>query len=149
MLASVAWAKSTGMPPEDAEHAAWILTMRSETFACLNAFPYSSGHLLILPYQHQPSLAALPLSAAQQMLDLAREAESALRDAYTPEGLNFGINLGQSAGAGVAGHLHLHALPRWTGDSSFITTISETRVLPEALDDTWRKLRPRMTKGAT
>lgn len=147
MLGAVRWAKSTGMAAEDAEKAAWIVAMRSETYVCLNAFPYSSGHLLILPYQHTASLAAVPLPAAQQMLDLAREAEVALRSAYRPDGLNLGINMGESAGAGVAGHLHLHALPRWTGDASFITTVGETRVLPEALDDTWRKLRTEMTKG--
>ena len=147
MLGAVAWAKSTGMPAEAAEQAAFIITMRSDTFVCLNAFPYSSGHLLILPYQHIASLAAIPLHAARQMLDLAREAENALRTAYRPDGLNLGINMGESAGAGVAGHLHLHALPRWTGDASFITTVGETRVLPENLEDTWRKLRMEITKG--
>ncbi len=147
MLGAVAWAKSTGMPAEEAEQAALIVTMRSDVFVCLNAFPYSSGHVLILPYEHTPSLAAVSLSAAHQMLDLAREAELALRAVYRPDGLNLGINMGESAGAGVAGHLHLHALPRWTGDASFITTVAETRVLPENLQDTWRKLRMEMTKG--
>ena len=149
MLAAVQWAKNTGMDPEQAEKAAHILTMRETCFVCLNAFPYSTGHVLLLPYLHIASLGALPEADAQEMMTLAREAEGWLRRAYSPDGLNLGINMGQAAGAGVAGHLHLHALPRWSGDNSFITTVSETRVLPEVLDDTWKKLRKEVTRGAT
>lgn len=145
MLAAVAWAKETGMPPAEAEQAAYILTMREHCFICLNAFPYSTGHLLILPYQHTASLAAVEPPAAGQMMSLARASELWLRTLYNPDGLNLGINMGEAAGAGVAGHLHLHALPRWSGDASFITTVGETRILPEALDDTWRRLRELIT----
>ena len=135
------------MSPEVAEQTAYIITMREHCFICLNAFPYSTGHLLILPYQHTASLAALEPAAAQQMMSLAREAELWLRTLYQPDGLNLGINMGEAAGAGVASHLHLHALPRWTGDASFMTTVGETRILPEALDETWRRLRELIATG--
>ncbi len=147
MLAAVAWAKENGISPEAAERAAWIITMRDRCFVCLNAFPYSTGHLLILPYQHTASLAEVEAAAAQEMMSLAREAEGWLRTLYRPDGLNFGINMGEAAGAGVAGHLHLHALPRWTGDASFMTTIGETRTLPETLEGTWERLRSVVTIG--
>lgn len=141
MLGAVAWAKQNGRSAVDAERAAFIITMRAHCFVCLNAFPYSTGHLLILPYEHTASLAGVEAAAAQEMMSLAREAETWLRGLYRPDGLNLGLNMGEAAGAGVAGHLHLHALPRWTGDASFMTTVSETRILPEALEETWRRLR--------
>ena len=141
MTGAVEWAKQSGVPDEDAERAAYIITMREHCFVCLNAFPYSTGHLLILPYQHIASLAGVESSAAQEMMSLAREAETWLRSLYQPDGLNMGINMGEAAGAGVAEHLHLHALPRWTGDAGFMTTVGETRTLPEVLGETWRRLR--------
>ena len=141
MLGAVTWARDNGVAAAEAERAAYILTMREHCFVCLNAFPYSTGHLLILPYAHIASLAAVEAATAQEMMSLAREAETWLRHLYRPNGLNLGINMGEAAGAGVAGHLHLHALPRWTGDASFMTTVGETRILPEALDETWRRLR--------
>ena len=141
MLGAVQWAKESGMPAEQAERAAGILTMETHCFVCLNAFPYSSGHLMILPYVHTASLAALPSTTANELILLAQRAESWLHRCYQPDGLNFGMNLGEAAGAGVAGHLHLHGLPRWAGDGSFMMTTADTRVLPETPADTWSKLR--------
>jgi ATP adenylyltransferase len=95
---------------------------------------------MVVPYDHVASLEDLPDEALVEMIRLAREAEKRLRALYRPDGLNIGINLGKSAGAGIAGHLHLHALPRWTGDTSFMTVTGETRVLPESLEVTWERL---------
>ena len=149
MLGAVAWAKRTGMSAEQAEEAAGILLMQAHCFVCLNTFPYSSGHLMILPYVHTASLASLDPSTASQMMKLAQHAELWLRTCYQPDGLNFGMNLGEAAGAGIAGHLHLHALPRWSGDGSFMMTTADTRLLPETLGETWRKLRSAISEQAT
>ncbi len=96
---------------------------------------------MILPRVHESSLAALPESTAHEIMDFAQKTERVLLTLYKPHGINFGMNLGQAAGAGVAGHLHLHGLPRWVGDTNFMTTIAETRVLPEELDITWQRMR--------
>ena len=109
-------------------------------FIILNRFPYTNGHLMVVPYQHAASLGELRDETLVEMIRLARDAELRLREIYRPDGLNLGLNLGRSAGAGVAGHVHLHALPRWTGDVSFMTSVGETRVLPEDLEVTWEKL---------
>ena len=117
-----------------------VVHRASRNFVILNRFPYTSGHIMVVPYEHVASLEDLPDEALVEMIRLAREAEKRLRALYRPDGLNFGINLGKSAGAGIAGHLHLHALPRWTGDTNFMTVTGETRVLPEDLDVTWERL---------
>jgi ATP adenylyltransferase len=96
---------------------------------------------MAVPYRHESSLAALPLAEATELLLLARRAESALRQVYHPDGINFGINLGEAAGAGVAHHLHMHGVPRWSGDTNFMTVVAETRVLPEMLADAATRLR--------
>jgi len=106
----------------------------------LNRFPYSSGHIMIAPYEHVDTLEAASPETVQEMILLTREAQRRLRDVYRPSGFNIGMNIGESAGAGIAGHIHMHLLPRWSGDTSFITTVAETRVLPEDLDETWRKI---------
>jgi ATP adenylyltransferase len=110
-------------------------------FICLNAFPYTAGHVMVMPYAHLDRLSALPEETAHELIDLAQRTERVLQQLYTPHGFNFGLNIGKAGGAGVAGHLHLHALPRWLGDTNFMTTISETRVLPEDLDITWKRMR--------
>lgn len=110
-------------------------------FVVLNRFPYTSGHVMIVPYAHAPLLTELSPEAAAEMMQLTRATEAHLRAIYHPDGLNFGMNIGESAGAGIAGHLHMHALPRWRGDANFMTTVAETRVLPEELQVTWRKLK--------
>jgi ATP adenylyltransferase len=117
-----------------------IVHRAARNFVILNRFPYTNGHLMVVPYEHSASLGDLADETLVEMIRLARDAERHLREIYRPDGLNLGLNLGRSAGAGVAGHVHLHALPRWTGDVSFMTTVGETRVLPENLEDTWEKL---------
>jgi ATP adenylyltransferase len=97
---------------------------------------------MIVPYEHLASLAAVPVEAANELMSLAQRSELILREVYKPSGLNMGLNLGEAAGAGIADHIHLHALPRWLGDTNFMTVTAETRVLPEPLDVTWAKLRP-------
>jgi ATP adenylyltransferase len=141
MIAAVDYAIANGMPRETAEQAAHIVYRGKNCFICLNAFPYSTGHLLLLPYQHVDSLAAVAAEAAQELMVLAQRSEVALREVYRPGGINMGLNLGEAAGAGIADHIHLHALPRWSGDTNFMTVTAETRVLPESLDVTWAKLR--------
>jgi ATP adenylyltransferase len=141
MIAAVDYAIAQGMPREDAEKATHIVHRGLHCFVCLNAYPYSTGHVMIVPYQHLASLAAVPPEAANELTTLAQHAEIALREAYKPGGLNMGLNLGEAAGAGIADHIHLHVLPRWIGDTNFMTVTAETRVLPEPLDVTWMKLR--------
>jgi ATP adenylyltransferase len=97
--------------------------------------------VLVMPYAHLDRLAALPPETAHELMDLAQQTERVLERLYTPHGFNFGMNVGQAAGAGVAGHVHLHAMPRWIGDTSFTTTVSETRILPEDLETTWKRMR--------
>ncbi|HVN94782.1 MAG TPA: HIT domain-containing protein [Terracidiphilus sp.] len=141
LIASIDYAIANGMDREKAEAAGGLVLRAERCFICLNAFPYTSGHVMVMPYAHLDKLAALPVETAHELMDLAQRTERALDKVYTPHGLNFGINIGHAAGAGVAGHLHLHAMPRWIGDTSFMTTVSETRVLPEDLETTWKRLR--------
>jgi ATP adenylyltransferase len=111
------------------------------SFIVLNLYPYTTGHLMVVPYEHVDTLAAASPEALQEMILLAQQAQRHLGAIYKPAGYNLGMNLGESAGAGIAHHIHLHVLPRWPGDTSFITTVSETRILPEVLAVTYRKLR--------
>ena len=141
MIAAVDYAIAHGMSLDAAEEAARIVYRGVHCFVCLNVYPYSTGHVMIVPYEHLASLAALPPDAAIEMIQLAQRSELVLREVYKPGGLNMGINLGEAAGAGIADHIHLHALPRWVGDTNFMTVTAETRVLPEPLDVTWVKLR--------
>lgn len=149
MIAATDYAIARGMTQEAAEQAAHILHRGTHCFTCLNAYPYATGHVLILPYLHVDSLAALPAEPAQEMILIAQRIERCLRQVYRPDGLNLGMNLGESAGAGVANHIHLHALPRWSGDTNFMTVTAETRVLPETLDVTWKKLREALNSETT
>jgi ATP adenylyltransferase len=110
------------------------------SFVCLNAFPYGSGHLLVLPRRHLSALEELSDDESQDLFALVRTAAAALERAYEPDGMNIGMNLGRAAGAGLPSHLHAHVLPRWNGDTNFMSTIGETRVLPESLDSTWTKV---------
>ncbi|MGO9240029.1 MAG: HIT family protein [Bryobacteraceae bacterium] len=126
--------------PREADEQGLILFRGRHNFVLLNLFPYTTGHLMVAPYAHLANLEDLPQETAVEMLALARRAVVCLKRVYRPEGLNVGLNLGQCAGAGIADHLHMHVLPRWTGDANFLSTIGETRVLPEDLGETWRKL---------
>jgi len=118
-----------------------VVHRAARSFVILNRFPYTSGHLMIVPYEHAAALEELSDETLVELIRLARDSVKHLQRAYHPEGLNLGMNLGRSAGAGIAGHVHLHVLPRWAGDTSFITTVGETRVVPEDLEVTWEKLR--------
>jgi ATP adenylyltransferase len=119
----------------------FVLWRGEACFAILNAYPYTSGHLMVMPTRHVGALDELADDEADELFRCARRGVAALEAAYRPEGVNLGANLGHAAGAGVPGHLHVHALPRWAGDTNFMTSVAETRVLPEPLDETWRKLR--------
>jgi ATP adenylyltransferase len=141
MIAAVDHAVAEGMPDEEAEKAAHLLVRGRSCFLCLNAFPYATGHILIVPYLHVDSLAALPPQDAREMMALAQRVERVLRAVYRPAGMNFGLNLGEAGGAGISSHIHMHALPRWIGDTNFMTVTADTRVLPETLDTTWARIR--------
>jgi ATP adenylyltransferase len=141
LIAATRYAIDHGSSAIDAERAASIVQRAEHCFICLNAFPYTSGHVMIVPYAHEQTLAGLEHAAALEMMTLAQRTDAVLRQVYAPQGINMGMNLGQAAGAGIAAHLHMHALPRWLGDSNFMTVIGETRVLPEMLDTTWQRLR--------
>ena len=117
-----------------------VVYRAKHNFILLNRFPYTSGHVMIAPYQHVATLHEAASDGLQEMMLLAQTTERHLGEIYKPTGFNLGMNLGESAGAGIASHIHLHVLPRWSGDTSFITTVSETRVLPEDLTVTWKKL---------
>ena len=149
LLAATAYAVEHGMPVDQAEKAAGIVLRARHNFICLNRFPYTSGHIMILPYAHQASFAGLDQETASEMTSLAQRSETVLNGVYSPGGFNLGMNLGEAAGAGVAGHLHLHVLPRWTGDANFMTAVAETRVLPETLETTWERLRGAFQKTAS
>jgi ATP adenylyltransferase len=147
LIEATRFAVEHGTSAIDADRAANIVLRAQHSYIVLNAFPYSSGHLLIVPYAHQETLAGLEQAAALEIMTLAQRTDAVLRRVYTPHGINMGVNLGKAAGAGVAGHLHMHALPRWLGDSNFMTVIGETRVLPETLQTTWKRLREAFDQG--
>jgi ATP adenylyltransferase len=131
------------------EDVAHLVVLRAErNFVLLNRYPYSTGHLMIAPYAHVATLEEAESSTLEEMMRLAQRCETALRRVYHPDGMNFGFNIGQAAGAGIAGHIHMHGLPRWAGDTSFITTVGETRVLPEDLDTTCQKLTAALAEQA-
>jgi len=119
----------------------YVVHRGERNFVLLNIYPYNNGHVLIAPYEHVPTLEALSEEAAVEMMRLARTMETHMRKVYRPKGVNVGMNIGECAGAGVAAHVHMHVLPRWPGDVSFMTTVGETRVVPEELPATWRKFR--------
>jgi ATP adenylyltransferase len=117
-----------------------IVHRGQKTFVILNRFPYTSGHVMIVPYAHVAELNLCERGTLDEMMQLAQRVETVLRANYKPDGMNLGMNLGRAAGAGVVGHLHLHALPRWIGDSNFMTVTGETRVHPEDLKTTYERL---------
>jgi ATP adenylyltransferase len=148
LIASADWAIGQGMTPDEAEAATGLVLRAKHCYICLNAYPYTSGHVMVVPYAHLDRLAKMPQETAHEMMDLAQRTERVLEGLYRPHGLNFGMNLGQAAGAGVAGHIHLHGLPRWAGDTNFMTTVAESRVLPEDLSITWRRMRAAFAEAA-
>jgi ATP adenylyltransferase len=137
--------KNTGcifceLPKLDDEKAR-IVHRGTHCYVVLNTYPYTPGHVMIVPYAHLDELQKLPLHAAHEMMDLSQQIERILRSLYKPDGVNLGMNIGAAAGAGVAGHIHMHALPRWVADANFVSVIGETRVLPESLEVTWERVR--------
>ena len=124
---------------DDAE--AMILERAEHSFTVMNAYPYTSGHLMVAPLRHEATLAGLSRDEAAAVMALVQDANVAVLAAYTPDGINVGANIGRAAGAGVPGHVHMHVLPRWTGDTNFMTAIAEARVLPEPLTKSYEKLR--------
>lgn len=118
----------------------FIVYRGEHCFVILNAFPYTSGHVMVVPYAHLDQLDKLPRETSHELIDLSQRMEGILRRVYNAEGINVGMNIGKCAGAGVAGHVHMHVLPRWTADANFVSVVGETRVLPEALETTYEKI---------
>ena len=125
-------------PADDEKN--FVLHRGAHSFVILNLYPYISGHMMIAPYAHLGELHAAPKEATDEMMDLVKRCNTALRDVYRPEGFNVGMNLGRAAGAGIADHIHMHIMPRWVGDTNFMTSVADTRVLPEDLPTTYQKL---------
>jgi ATP adenylyltransferase len=128
-------------PTHDAER--FVLYRAATAFALLNLYPYNTGHLMVAPYAHTGDLARLDARAAAEVMALTQRSVDALQRTYACDGLNVGMNLGRAAGAGVPDHLHVHVLPRWSGDTSFMPIVADTKVLPETLDQTYERLEPR------
>ena len=125
------------------DEAAMILHRGEEAFVLMNAYPYNPGHVMVAPFRHVGDLEALTPDELRDAMVEVQRAVRALREAMSPDGSNVGMNLGRVAGAGIPDHLHWHVVPRWNGDTNFMPVVGETRVLPESLEDTYRKLRPR------
>ncbi len=126
-------------PADDEEK--FILHRAGFNFVILNIYPYISGHLMIVPYAHLADLDQADKDTTDEMMDLAKRCQMILREVYQPNGINLGMNFGKAAGAGVADHFHMHILPRWIGDANFMTSIGETRTIPEDLKTTYAKLK--------
>ena len=118
-----------------------IVTRNPLVFVMMNRYPYTSGHIMVVPTAHQPSLELLDIATRTALMEMVSHGIQVLRRVYKPEGFNIGVNIGAVAGAGVADHVHMHIVPRWAGDTNFMSTLAGARVLPEALEDTYRRLR--------
>jgi ATP adenylyltransferase len=129
-----------GNPDQDETN--FVLYRAEHCFVVLNLYPYITGHLMVVPYLHTSEFDSAPKEITDELMDMAKRSQTALREVYSPPGFNMGMNLGSAAGAGIADHLHIHLLPRWSGDTNFMTTIGESRVIPEDLPTTYSKLRP-------
>jgi ATP adenylyltransferase len=129
-----------GLAAADPDEAL-VVAREEHAFVVLNLYPYTSGHVMVAPLHHVGELELLPHDEAAALMHVTQRATAAVKGAYGPEGVNIGINLGAAAGAGVPGHLHVHVVPRWNADTNFMTSVAETRVLPETLDQTLARLR--------
>ena len=122
------------------DEASFVVHRARGCFIVLNIYPYNTGHVMVVPYLHAARLGALPADARTELFELAARTEAVLEAEYHPDGINLGMNVGRCAGAGIADHLHLHVVPRWAADTNFMTVSGDTRVLPEDLVRTWRRL---------
>lgn len=126
----------------EADDAHNLVVWRGDSaFVILNRYPYTSGHLMVVANLHQASFEDLEPACRAEMMELAARGMTVLRAVYKPDGFNLGANVGEAAGAGIPGHAHLHVVPRWTGDASFMLTLADTKVMPEALEETYRRVR--------
>lgn len=123
-----------------ADRDALVVHRGERNFVMLNRYPYTSGHAMVIPYDHVSKLVSASRETADELMRLTQRLEGVVRKLYAPDGVNLGMNIGRAAGAGVAGHIHMHVVPRWVADSNFITVVGETRVLPEALATTWQRV---------
>jgi ATP adenylyltransferase len=133
--------------PKQDDKSAKIVHRGQNCYVILNSFPYTPGHVMVVPFAHLDELQKLSTQAAHEMMDLSQRMEAVLRSLYKPDGVNLGMNIGAAAGAGVAGHVHMHVLPRWVADANFVSVVGETRVLPETLEVTWERIKPALGSG--
>lgn len=133
--------------PRVAESESLIVHTGTACFVVLNLYPYNNGHLMVVPFRHVPSLVGLNRDELHELAELTQRSEAVLMEAYQPQGINVGVNIGKPAGAGVLDHVHVHLVPRWNGDTNFMTVVGEVRVLPEDLSETVKRLRPIFARG--
>lgn len=125
-----------------ADSAENLIAFRGKNaYVILNRYPYTSGHLMVVPFEHKPNLEELDPETRAEIMELTSRCMTVLREIHQPQGFNMGANIGKAAGAGIAGHVHIHIVPRWAGDTNFMSTLGETRVLPEVLEDTYQKVK--------
>jgi ATP adenylyltransferase len=125
-----------------------LIAFRGErAYVILNRYPYTSGHLMVVPFEHKPNLEELDPQTRAEMMELATRCMTVLRKIYNPQAFNLGANIGEAAGAGVKSHVHIHIVPRWAGDTNFMSTVGGTRVLPESLDQTWQRVKDQFLEG--
>jgi ATP adenylyltransferase len=129
------------LPKLGNDEEARIVHRGRHCFIILNTFPYTAGHSMVVPFEHLDELQKLPVETAHEMIELSQKMERVLRQLYSPDGINLGMNIGKAAGAGVAAHVHMHVLPRWVADSNFVSVVGETRILPESLEATYQRIR--------
>jgi len=133
------------LPKEGDDEKVKIVYRGQHCYIILNSYPYTPGHVMVVPFAHLDELQKLPPDASQEMMALTQKMEGILRQLYTPDGINVGMNIGKAAGAGVAGHIHMHVLPRWVADANFVSVIGETRILPESLEMTYQRIKGALT----
>ena len=127
--------------PEKSDHESLIIHRGKHSYIALNAYPYNSGHLMIIPYRHVPSLENLEREELYELMELIIESLKILRESFSPDGFNIGVNIGRAAGAGIADHVHIHVVPRWVGDTNFMAIIGSTKNLPISLEETYKLLK--------
>ncbi len=136
------------LPAENDDAASLIVWRGRWAYVILNRYPYNNGHMMVVPYEHVPSFEPLALPALAEIMELTNQAVAALRNIYQPQAFNLGANIGMAAGAGIAAHVHMHIVPRWAGDTNFMTAVAATRVIPEDLQETYRLARANWPAGS-